>query len=377
MLAEHLIKEKSADVRIFLPKKGPFSTLCQKYAIPFTIYNSSPYISTSFSLFYGILRIPNPLAWIYNIYAILLNSIRIKKKLKQHVPDLAVTKGLLTHISAGLACKSLNLPVIWHLQDLISKRYFGILNSIFNQLANIIPDYIICDGKIIKDSLRGPVYQRSDIVLNGIKTDNLIRCLKSRDEVRRDLYIPTNAYVIGNLARFTPWKGQEFLLQAFTKYSKQNKNAYLMLVGSPLFDNDRYYKRLKQLVSKNDLGGRVIMPGYRSDLRNIFSAMDLFVYPSVEKDTSPLALISAISFGLPVVISSINTLEEILGLCPSLDTFNPYQIDGIISLMEKYEDESQQLIIGEINRKNGVRHFDISVHGLKMGVIFRRINKSA
>ena len=105
--------------------------------------------------------------------------------------------------------------------------------------------------------------------------------------------------------------------------------------------------------------------------------MDLFVYPSVEKDTSPLALISAISFGLPVVISSINTLEEILGLCPSLDTFNPYQIDGIISLMEKYEDESQQLIIGEINRKNGVRHFDISVHGLKMGVIFRRINKSA
>jgi glycosyltransferase involved in cell wall biosynthesis len=119
------------------------------------------------------------------------------------------------------------------------------------------------------------------------------------------------------------------------------------------------------------------MPGYRSDLRNIFSAMDLFVYPSIEKDTSPLALISAISFGLPVVISSINTLEEILRLCPSLDTFNLNQIDGIISLMEKYEDESQQLIIGEINRKNGVKHFDISVHGLKMGVIFRRINKSA
>jgi len=377
LLAEQLIKEKYADIRIFLPNEGPFSILCQENKIPYCIYNFTPYISTSFSLLNDKLRIPDPIAWVYNIGTILLNSVRIKKKLKRHVPHLVVTKGLLTHFSAGLACKSLNLPVIWHLQDLISNMYFGILNSIFNQLANNIPDHIICDGKIIKNSLRGRAYQRSDIVLNGIKTDNLIRCLKSRDKVRRDFTIPTNAYVIGNLARFTPWKGQEFLLQAFTKYSKQNKNAYLMLVGSPLFDNDRYYIRLKQLVSKNDLWDRVIMPGYRSDLKNIFSAMDLFVYPSVEKDTSPLALISAISFGLPVVISSINTLEEIQRLCPSLDTFNSYQIDNIISLMGKYEDESKQIIIGENNRKNGVKHFDISVHSLKMGAIFRRINKFA
>jgi len=376
-LAEYLMKEKSAEVWIFLPGEGPFSVLCQENTIPYSIYNSIPYISTSISLFNDEIRIPNPIAWVYNICVVLLNCIKITKKLKTHIPHLAVTKGLLTHFSGGLACKSLNLPLIWHLQDLVTLRYNGLLNFILNQLANKIPDHIICDGKVIKDFLRGPVSERSSVVLNGIKTEDLERCLKSRDEVRKELSIPANAYVIGNLARITPWKGQEFLLRAFIEYAGQNKNAYLILAGSPLFDNDRYYRHLKQLVSKNDLWDRVIMPGYRSDLNSIFSAMDLFIYPSTEKDTSPLALISAISSGLPVAISSINSLEEILERCPSLDTFNPYQINGIISLMVKYEDKSQQLLNGGTNRKNGLRYFDISIHGMKMVTIFSEINKTA
>ena len=81
LLAEQIIKEKSADARIFLPGEGPFSTLCQKHAIPFSVYNSIPYISTSFSLLNDKFRIPNPLAWVYNICAILLNCNRIKIKL--------------------------------------------------------------------------------------------------------------------------------------------------------------------------------------------------------------------------------------------------------------------------------------------------------
>ena len=46
----------------------------------------------------------------------------------------------------------------------------------------------------------------------------------------------------------TPWKGQEKLLDAFVPYSKINRNAYLLLIGSPVFDNDKYYKKIK---SKN------------------------------------------------------------------------------------------------------------------------------
>jgi glycosyltransferase involved in cell wall biosynthesis len=41
--------------------------------------------------------------------------------------------------------------------------------------------------------------------------------------------------------------------------------------------------------------------------------MDIFAYPSVEKDTSPLALLSALACGLPIVAFDIEGVQEVLG----------------------------------------------------------------
>jgi len=365
-LAEQLLKEKSAEVRIYLPNEGPFLLLCQKHAIPFTIYNFIPYTSTSISLFNDEYRIPNPFALIYNMCAILLNSVSIKKKLKQEPPNLIITKGLLNHLSSGLACRCLNLPIIWHLQDLITNRYFGLMELIFNYFAKKIPNHIICDGQVIKESLKKEIQNKSTVVLNGIKTDTLIRDREDGLKVRNEFNIPNDAYVIGSLARITPWKGQKYLLNAFIQYARKNQNSYLLLVGSPLFDNDKYQRHLINMITENELESRVSMPGYRTDLKNIFSAMDLFIYPSVEKDTSPLALLSALSAGLPVGVSNIPSLSEITNLCPAMDIFNPKSREEIILLMKKYEDPKLRRKRGEINRKSGVNYFDISNHGLNM-----------
>ena len=105
----------------------------------------------------------------------------------------------------------------------------------------------------------------------------------------------------------TPWKGQEKLLDAFVPYSKINGNAYLLLIGSPVFDNDKYYKKIKLKILKNHLEDRIILPGYRSDLSSVYSAIDLFIFPSLEKDTSPLSLLGAMVFGhlLPYLQSRV------------------------------------------------------------------------
>jgi len=275
-----------------------------------------------------------------------------------------------SHFSAGIACKRLNLPVIWHLQDLISQRYCGILDSIFNYMAEKIPDHIICDGKVILDSLKKVVRQRATTVLNGIKINDLSRDKEAGLRTRQGLGIPANAYVIGNMARITPWKGQELLLNVFAEYAELNQNSYLLLVGSPLFYSDKYFKYLMQLIDEYDLGKRVIMPGYRSDLKEIFSAMDIFIYPSLEKDTSPLALLSAISSGLPVVVTNIKSLKEITDLCPALDVFDSDDRENLFSLVEKYVDKDIRDVNGRKNREAGKMYFDIVTHSEKMINIF-------
>ena len=372
LLAEYLWLTGQYNIETLLPKSGPFAEKLSQKSIPIIFYNPILYKSTSKSFFNDRIRIPNPIAWAWNLAAILLNIFRIKKNIKSNT-DLVITKGLINHFASGLACKKIHIPVICHLQDLITNRYFGLMNIIFNIFAKIIPNYIICDGQSIQDSFWKNNKCKSNVILNGIKTDKFIRTDESRIKIRNEFNIPKVAYVIGHVARITPWKGQDLLLKAFLNYSTQNPNAYLLLIGTPLFDNDHYYNSIIKILESHSLTHRVIMPGYRNDLQAMYSAMDLFLYPSIEKDTSPLALISAISSGLPIGVSNINCLTEIIDKCNDIDTFNPKNPDEMSALMKKYENDEKRKKIGLLNREAGRNNFDISIHGKQMKQIIELV----
>jgi len=361
-LAGEIIKQKSFDLRIFFPFEGPFTSLCKKHNIPFSIYSPIPYISTSISLFNDKFRIPNLFSYFYNIFLLFINSNRIGKIMRFHKPDIVITKGIYNHLSGGLVCNMLKIPIVWHLQDLVSNRIFGLYKFIISYIANRIPDYIICDGKLIKESLQGEIQNRTFVVMNGIRPDDFKRCSKARTETRRAFGIPDDAYVIGHVARIKPWKGQIHLLNAFIDYAKDNLNSYLILTGSPLFGKDKYYKYLIDIIHDNDLENRILLPGYRSDLKNIFSAIDLFIYPSLEKDTSPLALISALSAGLPVAMTQIDSLKDVASYCPSIDLFHISDNEYLVKLIKKYEDPILRDKKGNKNKNYANRYFDIVKH---------------
>jgi len=211
------------------------------------------------------------------------------------------------------------------------------------------------------------------VILNGIDTAELKQIEKYRIRIRQEFNMQTNAFVIGHVGRITPWKGQIKLLNAFIKYSKINSDAYLILVGSPLFDDGKYYQKIKEIISQNGLDERVIMPGYRSDLQAIFSVMDLFIYPSLEKDTSPLALLSAISSGLPVAISLIESLEELVKNNNAIDRFDPKDTKSFLSIFKKYEDRELRLKKGIKNRLYGKKYFDIASHTKSMKEVFNSV----
>ena len=211
--------------------------------------------------------------------------------------------------------------------------------------------------------------------MNGIKTETFIPNKESRLKIRHELKIPLDGYVIGHVARITPWKGQDLLLKAFLNYSTQNPNAYLLLIGAPLFDNNLYYNTIIKILGSHSLMHRVIMPGYRNDLQAMYSTMDLFLYPSLEKDTSPLALLSAISSGLPVGVSNIDCLTEIVDKCNDIDVFNPKKLDEMCALMKKYEKDEIRKKSGMLNREAGIKYFDISIHGQKFQRIIEQNRK--
>jgi glycosyltransferase involved in cell wall biosynthesis len=242
----------------------------------------------------------------------LITSRRLARFLAQTKPHLVVTKGLFPHFYGGLAARHLGIPCIWHVQDFISERFLGLYRRAFALAARVLPNHIIADGAAISRQLN-PVKDRLSVILNGVDS-NVFHPGIDGASVRAEFGLPAGAIVIGHVGRMTPWKGQHYLLEAFARIARESPNAYLLFVGDPVFDNDSYQNKLLNLTAELGLTERVRFAGYRHDMPEVLAAMDVFAFTSVEKDTSPLALLSAMSSGLAILAFDIEGVTELMTL---------------------------------------------------------------
>ncbi len=96
-----------------------------------------------------------------------------------------------------------------------------------------------------------------------------------------------NHYVIGHVGRFQYQKNHEFLIDIFNAYLKLDDQAILMLIGQGEGEEN-----IKKKVSDLGIEENVRFMGVRSDVNQLFQAMDTFVLPS-RFEGLPLVLIEA------------------------------------------------------------------------------------
>ncbi len=298
--------------------------LCRQIGVHTQVVRSPAIWSTSLR-FTNDRRIPNPAALAWNACALALAGLSVQRRLKKLSPQLVVTRGMSAHFYGGLAARLSKLPCVWHLQDYISDRYLGAYRRLFAMLAARIPNRVVADGSPIKRQLPPAVQARTSVVYNGVDTA-IFQPGQDGQRIRREFGIPPDALVIGSVSRLTPWKGQHHLVEAFARIAADLPEAILLIVGGRLRDSGAYEKRLRSMAEHSGLGRRVVFAGHRADLPQILAAMDVYVHTATEKDTSPLALISAMACGLPVVAFAIEGVQEILQdgsdalLAPRADT---------------------------------------------------------
>ena len=322
---------------LLLPGEGEFSVLCRSRGIPYLLYKKVPLASSSLSFLHDKLRVPNLAGLFYNYFLLRKQLTFLLPLVKDLRPDILLTKGMGAHISGGRVSRILKIPCVWHLQDLISERYGGFYKRFFGHEVAQFASACIADGYSIKAQLPSSLHDQCSVIFNGVDMEEFYMPNR-RNDLRNQLGIPEDAYVIGNFARIVPWKGQDILLEAFIRYSAKNRNAHLILIGSPLFAEESFFLKLKTIVAEKGLNNRVHFTGYLIDPGPTLSAMDLFVYPSVEKDTSPLALISAMSAGLPIATSDIAGLSEMFDGIDGIEIFETRNVDAIVRLLYKMED---------------------------------------
>lgn len=113
--------------------------------------------------------------------------------------------------------------------------------------------------------------------------------------------------VVGMLALLTPWKGHRVLLEALTLLP----NVVVELAGGSFPSDEGYVAELRDRANEPDLTGRVRFLGH-VDLVEALRRWDVVVSTSVLPEAGPLAVLEAMSHGLPVVATDHGGPREFL-----------------------------------------------------------------
>jgi glycosyltransferase involved in cell wall biosynthesis len=131
----------------------------------------------------------------------------------------------------------------------------------------------------------------------------------SRRSVRKEFGISDNVKVVGHIGRFAEQKNHMFLANIFKAVHDKDPNTILLLVGDGALKSV-FVKKINEL----GLSESVVFAGVRSDIPEMLSAMDVFVFPSFYEGM-PNTVIEAQATGLPCVISDTITREaDITGI---------------------------------------------------------------
>ena len=117
---------------------------------------------------------------------------------------------------------------------------------------------------------------------------------------------PLHHPILGCVAHLTDHKGHIYLLKALPYVLKEFPQTTLLLVGKGELEN-----YLKKEVKKLGIEKNVIFTGFREDVPEILSILDLFVLPS-HMEGLGTSLLDAQYLGIPVVSTYAGGIPEIV-----------------------------------------------------------------
>jgi glycosyltransferase involved in cell wall biosynthesis len=189
-------------------------------------------------------------------------------------------------------------------------------------------------------------YRReSTLISNGVT----IPAHSEKSEFLRKIGVMPFKYILA-VARFVPEKGLHDLINAF----KSLEGNYKLVIAGDTDHESTYSRNLRKSAGEDN---RIVLTGYitRGPLNQVYTHARLFVLPSYYEGL-PIALLEALSYGLPVLVSDISANKEV-GLSK-----NYYFSCGNISDLKKKmrilldegitEDEREKIFIQIENKYN-------------------------
>jgi len=132
--------------------------------------------------------------------------------------------------------------------------------------------------------------------------------------LRKEYAIKDNELLIGCVGMLEEWKNQEDLIRAAVLCVPKHKDIRFFIIGDALYSDKSkvgYKNKLLKLSNELNLKDKVIFTGFRSDIRDAMSSLDILVISSKEPDPCPMVGLEAASLSIAIISSNLGGMTEI------------------------------------------------------------------
>jgi glycosyltransferase involved in cell wall biosynthesis len=185
------------------------------------------------------------------------------------------------------------------------------------------------------------------VILNGIemvKPKEDLAIIKAR--LRQELVLDPDDFIYFSVGRVTVQKGHTYLLEAVPKVLERFPEHTVFLIAG----EGHLRESLEAKATQLGIGRVVRFLGNRMDVSDLLFLVDVFVLPSLWEGL-PLALLEAMSAGLPTIATRVEGVENIISNGENGYLLQPKDVAALAgALIRIREDPLTRRTFGERNK---------------------------
>ena len=183
---------------------------------------------------------------------------------------------------------------------------FRIAHNSFSRWKYSQVDCFIANSAAIRDRLvaDGIPREKTTIVNEGVDVERIVKLPAAN--VHAELYLPTHAPVVGNVAALVPHKGQQHLIDAAAIVVKQVPDVRFVILGE-----GELREKLERQIKDKHLERHVFLAGFRANALELTKGFDIFVMSSVSEGMCT-ALVDAMAASKPAVATAAGGIPEVM-----------------------------------------------------------------
>lgn len=239
----------------------------------------------------------------------------LRRLIRDWKPDVVHTHSSKAGIIARLAAWKERIPCIVHTIHGLAfhpyqKKWRNAIYIIAERIAAKRCHRIICVADAMRDQALAAGIGREEqyiTVYSGMEIDRFLEPAWSRDDVRSELGLDKNDFVIGTISRLAELKGHDDLLDAIGPLMREHPEVKMLWVGDGWW-RDRLLKRVDDM----GLRDRVITTGLvpPDDIPKYHQAMDIVAHMSY-REGLPRVVTQSLLSGLPTIAYDVDGTREV------------------------------------------------------------------